>query len=48
MWHAWERKMYNIFVGKPQGKRPHGKPRRRWEDDIKVDRREMDWEGGVD
>jgi hypothetical protein len=29
------RSAYRIFVGKPEGKRPLGRPRRRWEDDIK-------------
>jgi hypothetical protein len=28
---------YNILVGRPEGKRPLGRPRRRWEDNIKVD-----------
>jgi hypothetical protein len=32
-----------ILVGKPDGKRPLGRPRRRWVDDIKMDLREMDW-----
>jgi hypothetical protein len=30
---------YRIFVGKPEGKRPLGRPRRRWEDNIKMDLR---------
>jgi hypothetical protein len=30
-------------VGMPQGKRPLGRPRRRWEDNTKVDRREIGW-----
>ena len=35
-------------MGKPEGKRPFGRPRRRWEDNIKMDRQEvgcggMDW-----
>jgi hypothetical protein len=34
-------------VGKPEGKRPLGKPRRRWEDTIKMDSREIGW-GGMD
>jgi hypothetical protein len=34
-------------VGKPEGKRTLGKPRRRWEDNIKMDLREMGW-GGMD
>jgi hypothetical protein len=37
-----------VLVGKPEGKKPLGKPRRRWEDTIKIDLREvgcwgMDW-----
>jgi hypothetical protein len=34
-------------VGKPQGKRPLGRPRRRWVDNIMIDLRETEW-GGVD
>jgi hypothetical protein len=34
-------------VGKPDGKRPLGRPRRRWEDNIKIDLREIGW-GGID
>jgi hypothetical protein len=34
---------YNIFAGKPEGKRPLEKPRRGWED-IRMDLREIDWE----
>jgi hypothetical protein len=36
-----ERKMYKVLVGKPEGKRPLGRPRRRWEDGIRMDLREM-------
>jgi hypothetical protein len=32
---------YKILVGKPEGKRPLGKPRRTWEDNIKMDLREI-------
>jgi hypothetical protein len=32
-------------VGKPEGKRPLGRPRRRWEDNIKMDIREIGWGG---
>jgi hypothetical protein len=32
-------------VGKPEGKRPLGRPRRRWVDSIKIDLREMRWDG---
>jgi hypothetical protein len=34
-----------ILVGKPQGKRPLGRPRRRWVDNIKMDLREIRWDG---
>jgi hypothetical protein len=33
------------LVGKPEGKRPLGRPRRRWEDAIKMDLREIGWAG---
>jgi hypothetical protein len=32
-------------VGKPEGKRPLGRPRRRWVDNIKMDLREIGWDG---
>jgi hypothetical protein len=35
------------LVGKPEGRRPLGRPRRRWEDDIEIDLREIEW-GAVD
>jgi hypothetical protein len=36
------RGIYRVFVGKPEGKRPLGRPRRRWEDDIKMDLQEVE------
>jgi len=36
---------YKILVRKPDGKRPRGRPRHRWEDNIKIDLREIWWEG---
>jgi hypothetical protein len=33
-------------VGKPEGKRPLGRARRRWVDNIKMDHREIGWDGG--
>jgi hypothetical protein len=33
------------LVGRPEGKRPLGKPRRRWEDNIKMDLREIGFDG---
>jgi len=51
MKHVWgKERLYRVLVGKPEGKRPLGRPRRRWEDNIKVDLKEvgcggMDWIG---
>jgi hypothetical protein len=39
------RNAYRILVGKPEGKRPPGRPRRRWVDNIKMDLREIGWAG---
>jgi hypothetical protein len=36
-----ERKLYKVLVGKLEGKRPLGRPRRRWEDGIRMDLREI-------
>jgi hypothetical protein len=36
-----ERKVYKVLVGKPEGKRPLGRPRRRWEDGIRMNFREI-------
>jgi hypothetical protein len=38
-----ERKVYRVLMGKPEGKRPLGRPRRRWEDGIRMDLRETGW-----
>jgi hypothetical protein len=35
------RKVYRVLVGKPEGKSPLGRPRRRWEDGIKMDLRDI-------
>jgi hypothetical protein len=46
--HLGEGKVvYRVFVGKPEGRRPLGRPRRRWEDNIRMDLREVGC-GGVD
>jgi hypothetical protein len=37
--------VYRILVGKPEGKRPLGRPRLRWVDNIKIDLREIPWDG---
>jgi hypothetical protein len=42
-----KRNAYRILVGKPEGKRPLGRPRRKWEDNIRMDLREIGW-GGMD
>jgi hypothetical protein len=38
-----ERNLYKVLVGIPEGKRPLGRPRRRWEDGIRMDLREIGW-----
>ena len=52
MWARMEerRGVHKVLVGKPEGKRPLGRPRRRWEDNIKMDLQEVvrgcgDWMG---
>jgi hypothetical protein len=40
------RGVYKVLVGRPEGKRPLGRPRHRWEDDIKMDLREI-WIDGA-
>jgi hypothetical protein len=45
--HGEERKVYKVLVGKPEGKGPLGRPRRRWENGIRMDLREISL-GGVD
>jgi hypothetical protein len=51
MWHEGEkRNVYRLLVGKPEGKRPLGRPRPRWIDNIKIDHLEIglsvvDWFG---
>jgi hypothetical protein len=42
-----KRNAYKILVGKQEGKRPLGRPRRKWEDNIKMGLREIRW-GGID
>jgi hypothetical protein len=47
MWHAWGRGevFTGFFVGKPESKRPLGRPRHRWEDNIKMDLGEIGIDG---
>ena len=45
-----ERELYKVLVGKPEGKRPLGRPRRRWVDNVRMDLEEvgcgyMNWIG---
>jgi hypothetical protein len=44
---AKKRNAYRILVRKPEGKRPLGRPRRRWVDNIKMDFGEIVWNGAV-
>jgi hypothetical protein len=39
------RNVYKILVGKPEEKNPHGRPRRGWEDNIRMNLSEIGWEG---
>jgi hypothetical protein len=41
-WGA-RRDAYRALVGKPEGRNPLGRPRRRWEDNIKTDLRKVEW-----
>jgi hypothetical protein len=46
MYHVWWRaQVYRVLVGKSEGKRPLGRSRRRWEDNINIDLQEMGCEG---
>jgi hypothetical protein len=40
-----KRNAYRILVGKPEGKRPLGRPRHRWDYNIKMGLREIGWDG---
>jgi hypothetical protein len=42
-----DRKVYKVLIGEPERKRPLGRPRRRWEDGISMDLRQIGW-GNVD
>jgi hypothetical protein len=43
-----EKKFFKVLVGKPEGKRPLGRQRRRWEDGNRMDLSEIDWGCRVD
>jgi hypothetical protein len=38
---AEKRNAYRVLVGKPEGKKPLARPRRRWENNVRIDLREM-------
>jgi hypothetical protein len=40
-----KRGAYRIFMGQPEGKRPLGRPGRKWEGNIKMNLRELGWDG---
>jgi hypothetical protein len=39
------RSAYRVLVGKPEGRRPLGRSRHRWEDNMKMDFRKVEWKG---
>jgi hypothetical protein len=45
--HGEKKNAYRVWAGNSEGNRPPGKPRRSWEDNIKIDLRERVW-GGMD
>jgi hypothetical protein len=47
MWHTWGegRCVYRVLVRRPEGKRPLGRPTRRWQDNIKMDLRKIGIDG---
>jgi len=47
--HMGERRVaYRVLARKPDGKRPFGRPRRRWEENFKMDLQELGWGHGLD
>jgi hypothetical protein len=43
-----KRGAYRVLMGRPEGKRLPGRPRHRWEDNMKLDLKEWDWRHGLD
>ena len=46
--YGGEEKCVQELVWKPEGKRPRGRPKLRWEDNIKTDLQEVGWKHGLD
>ena len=44
-WMEDQRRAHRLLIGKPEGKRPRDKPKIRWEDNIILDLKEVDYEG---
>jgi hypothetical protein len=42
--YGWQRGAYRGLLGRPKGRRPLAGPRQRWEDNIKMDFKEVEWE----
>jgi hypothetical protein len=38
-----EREVYRVLLGKPEGRKPFGRPRHRWDDGIRINLRDTDW-----
>ena len=49
MWRVWgeRRGVHRVVAGKPERKKPLGRPRHRWDDNIKMDLQEVEWGCGV-
>jgi hypothetical protein len=43
MWHVWGRNTYRVLIGTPEGRRPLGRPRSRWENNTKMDLQDLGW-----
>jgi hypothetical protein len=47
-WMGERRSIYRLLVGKPEGKRPFGRPTHRWKDNIQMDLQVVGWGDGMD
>jgi hypothetical protein len=43
MWHVWGTEVHRVLMGRPEGRSLLGRPRRRWDDNTKMDLQEMGW-----